>query len=350
MRQAIPKGEDPRQGIADDDLEAALLSAMPRVAQGSKMSDLLGLGAMFIVALGLGGVTLLSLNAQRLKPSVPVKTAIAEPQPAPMTTPMPQQLVLPPQPQPPVALPLPMPQPVATPAGDPKAPALVIDNSVAIADAQKSTAPAVPGGAGLSSDEAFAARLTSDVVGKAVKMANPSSTVPQGALIAAVMETAINSDLPGYARALVSRDVKSFDGTRIVIPRGSRLIGQYKSGLATGVTRAFVIWNRLIRPDGVSIQLASPATDEEGQAGLAGHVDNHFAKRFGAAILLSIINDLATNANARTSNTIVIGTASQAQGIAQDALTSDAKIPPTIKVAQGTAIAVFVARDLDFTP
>ena len=63
-----------------------------------------------------------------------------------------------------------------------------------------------------------------------------------------MLETAIDTDLPGYVRAVVSRDVKSFDGAHVLIPRSTRLIGQYKSGLATGQTRAYIIWTRLIRP------------------------------------------------------------------------------------------------------
>ena len=88
----------------------------------------------------------------------------------------------------------------------------------------------------------------------------------QGTLIPAVLETAIDTDLPGYVRAVVSRDVRSFDGSKVLIPRSSRLIGQYKSGLADGQTRAYVIWSRLIRPDGVSVALGSPAVDFSGRS------------------------------------------------------------------------------------
>ncbi|MGQ4828530.1 TrbI/VirB10 family protein, partial [Enterococcus faecalis] len=79
-----------------------------------------------------------------------------------------------------------------------------------------------------------------------------------------------NSDLPGFVRAVVSRDVTGFDGNRVLIPAGSRLIGQYRSGLAAGQSRAFVIWTRMIRPDGVSVALGSPVTDTLGRAGLGG--------------------------------------------------------------------------------
>ena len=112
-------------------------------------------------------------------------------------------------------------------------------------------------------------------------------------MIPAVLETALDSDLPGYTRAVVSRDVRGFDGSTVLIPRGSRLIGQYKSGVALGQSRVFVIWTRVIRPDGVSVQIGSPATDPLGRAGLDGKVDNHFFTRFGGSILLSVMNGAA---------------------------------------------------------
>jgi type IV secretion system protein VirB10 len=112
----------------------------------------------------------------------------------------------------------------------------------------------------LTENEAFGARVGNAGVdtASATRIADLTNTVTQGTLIPAILETAIDSDLPGYVRAVVSQDVKSFDGRRVLIPRSSRLIGQYKSGLAAGQTRAYVMWTRLIRPDGVSVALASP--------------------------------------------------------------------------------------------
>jgi type IV secretion system protein VirB10 len=171
--------------------------------------------------------------------------------------------------------------------------------------------------------------------------------IAQGTLIPAVLETALNSDLPGFARAIVSRDVHSFDGSRTLVPRGSRLIGQYKSGLATGQSRAYIIWTRLLRPDGVSVQLGSPVMDERGEVGLPGDVNRHFWQRFGSSILLSVVAG-ATSAFSDGSSTVVVGT-SGAQSAASTALETDAKIPPTIRVPLGTPIQVFAARDLDFS-
>ena len=143
-------------------------------------------------------------------------------------------------------------------------------------------------------------------------------------------------------RALVSRDVRSFDGSRVLIPRSSRLIGQYKSGLAAGQTRAYVIWTRLIRPDGASVALASPAVDYSGSSGVAGKVDGHFMQRFSSAVLLSVVGGLSAIGNP---SVILSGGQSAASVAAQ----RDSTIPPTIRVAQGQPIRVFTARDLDFS-
>jgi len=152
---------------------------------------------------------------------------------------------------------------------------------------------------------------------------------------------------------VVSRDVSGFDGSTVLIPRGSKLIGEYKSGMAVGQSRAFVIWSRLITPSGVTINLGSPATDRLGRGGVDGETNTHFVRRFGAAILLSVINAgldyLANQASNNNNSAVIVGTPQAATNIATVALQRDIDIPPTITVPQGQAIRVFVARDLDFS-
>ena len=202
-------------------------------------------------------------------------------------------------------------------------------------------------GAGKGEDDGFFSRIEgrNAQVATAHQLSNPASTVTQGTLIAAVLETAINTDVPGYVRALVSRDVRSFDGSQVLIPRSSRLIGQYKSGLAAGQTRAYVIWTRLIRPDGVSVTLDSPGVDFSGEAGLPGKVNSHFMKRFGSALLLSVVGGLSAVGTGGAS--IIAG--GGGQSAASVAAGRDGAISPTIRVAQGEPIRVFTARDLDFS-
>ena len=238
-----------------------------------------------------------------------------------------------------------------------RSPALVVDNSrQRLPDAEGAVAAGDPAGAvaaaieGLTEADKFAQRVGgagAETV-KASYIQDPSRVAPQGTIITGVLETAINSDLPGYTRAIVSENIRSLDNRTVLIPRGSRLIGQYRSGLAVGESRAFVMWTRLLTPEGLSIELASPATDTLGRAGLPGEVNRHFFQRFGSAILLSVIDVGAAALVYDNNSSIVIGSTSEAQSLAAQALAQQMSIPPTIKVEQGSEIRIFLARDLYF--
>jgi type IV secretion system protein VirB10 len=205
-----------------------------------------------------------------------------------------------------------------------------------------------PGSTGAINDDQFATKANAEPERvKATALHGLNTLIPQGTILPAVLETAIDSDLPGYTRAVVSRDVLSFDGRAVLIPRGSRVIGEYKSAVALGASRAFVIWTRVLRPDGVSIQIGSPGTDTLGRAGLDGSVDRHFFTRFGGSILLSVLNAGVASVSRTPTTTISVGSPGAALGAA-GAISPDA-IAPTIKVAQGAGVNIFVARDLDFS-
>ena len=219
-------------------------------------------------------------------------------------------------------------------------------------DAIAAANAALPQASAGTGNERFAQRIGSKTadVSEAEQMTNLHRLVPQGAIVGAVMETALNSDLPGYARALVTKDVLSFDGSSVLIPAGSRVVGEYNSGVAQGASRVFIVWSRLIRPDGVSISLGSPAVDELGRGGLGGKVNRHFLQRFGGAILLSVLTGgiNAAAASVGRGSTVVVNSAGEATSlISQAARGTD--IAPTIKTKQGALVRIFVARDLDFT-
>jgi type IV secretion system protein VirB10 len=240
--------------------------------------------------------------------------------------------------------------PTAAPLGAPSGNPLATPTVIFDASALPLSLPLVAGqiaAAGAGTNDDFAARVGGVGGGTAVAAAgfNPQTTVSQGTLIPAVLETAIDTDVPGYVRAVVSADVRSFDGTRVLVPRSSRLIGQYKSGLQAGQKRAYVIWSRVIRPDGVSVNIASPATAFGGESGLGGTVDNHFFQRFGSAMLLSVVGGLSAIGN--SGSAVVIG--NQTQSAAAAAVGQSGQIGPTIRVRQGEPIRVFTARDLDFS-
>jgi type IV secretion system protein VirB10 len=191
-----------------------------------------------------------------------------------------------------------------------------------------------------------AAPVNSDRV-LAGRLRNPSLTVPQGAVIPAVLETALDSTRPGGVRAIVQRDVMGFDGTRVLIPRGSRLYGEYGSDVSAGQKRALIRWTRLTRPDAVIVNLDSPAADPLGRAGVEGKVNSHFFARFGGAILQSILDigvGVATREASRDG--VVVALPGSTQNITG---TQAQLVQPTLRVRQGTSVSVFVSRDLDFS-
>jgi type IV secretion system protein VirB10 len=180
----------------------------------------------------------------------------------------------------------------------------------------------------------------------AERFINPSLTIPQGTVIPAVLETALDSTRPGGVRALVQRDVLGFDGTRTLVPRGSRLYGEYEANLQSGQNRALVQWKRLIRPDGVTIALDSPSSDPLGRAGVRGKVDSKFFQRFGNALLQSVVDIGVGVAVNEVSDGVVVALPGSTQNVQ---ITDQQRFLPTLKVKHGTSVSVFVARDLDFS-
>ena len=181
---------------------------------------------------------------------------------------------------------------------------------------------------------------------KAGRLANPSLTVPLGTIIPAVLETALDSTRAGSVRALVQRDVHSFDGSRVLIPRGSRLYGSYKGELQQGQNRAMVTWTRLLRPDGVTIALNSEASDPLGRAGIRGKVNSKFWQRFGGAILQSVLDLGVGIATQKATGGVIVALPGSTQNISK---INQEQITPTLKVREGTSVSVYVARDLDFS-
>lgn len=348
---------DPREGMSAEIIDLASRNAFPAVTQRKGKSDALGLAAGIGIVGLLGAITLWSMDTARVAGEAgPAQQANV--QPAGNPAPAPTQGTNEQKPQPRVAAPAasqtdPAPQAVlANPPATALAPASNPHASPTVVfDAGAMPVPLVGPDAGDAaktgnSASDFASRIggVGGAPAQATAMVDPATTVTQGTLIPAILETAINTDVPGYVRAVVSSDVRSFDGTRILVPRSSRLVGQYQSGLQGGQKRAYVIWTRLIRPDGVSVALASPGTDFSGTAGLPGKVNSHFFKRFGSAMLLSVVGGLSTIASGGSS--VILG---GGQSAAAAAVTQDSQIGPTVRVRQGEPIRVFTARDLDFS-
>lgn len=279
-------------------------------------------------------------------PPVPEPVVFPPPQeqkPAPLAAPAPA-----PAPRP-VAAPAPAPAPIVqavpAPASPPAPPQRVSSGAPLVIDAGgAANAGTPPAGSALTGEEPAqtAGRM------RASAFANRSMTVPQGYLIPAVLETGFDSTKPGYARAIVSRDVHGFDGKNILIPRGSRLIGSYKSAVAQGQHRAIITWTRLIRPDGMTITLDSPAVDPVGTGGVPASVNNHFFARLGNALLQSTFAVGQALAGRAVTGPVVVlqGTATNTASQIAPPVTD---YTPTLKVKPGKSISIFVAHDLDFS-
>jgi len=350
-RTPLPHGRSP-----GPDIESPVFQRAGQMTMQVRQPDspwTLGLGIAVAVILGIIVFVTLSEGRQARADAAAQKPVVRiAPPPAP-----PAPIIL--------AKAAPPPAPVAVQTAPPPvqnddstalhAPLMVVDQSTpglasnATAATASGQARAAQGSSSESAEERFAAQVESGGVetSHATRLSDLKHTVPQGTVIPAVLETAINSDLPGSVRAVVSRDVTGFDGSQVLIPRGSKLIGQYRSGMAYGQSRAFVIWSRVLTPDGVSIEIGSPGVDTLGRGGLAGETDTHFFERFGNSILLSAVTaGMEVAAQSGSGTSVIIGSPLQASSLAALA---PQQIPVTIKVMQGTPLQVFLVRDLDFS-
>ena len=195
-------------------------------------------------------------------------------------------------------------------------------------------------------------------VESAERLQAPSSpyVVQAGTVIPAALLTGIRSDLPGQITAQVSEDVyDSPTGRYRLIPQGSRLVGQYDSGVAFGQSRVLLVWTRLILPDGRSMVLERlPGADPAGNAGLQDGVDNHWGQLFKAAALSSILG-VGTQIGVGDNENGLIqalrqGPADTLNQVGQQVIGRSLNIQPTLTIRPGFQIRVLVNRDLVLEP
>ena len=173
----------------------------------------------------------------------------------------------------------------------------------------------------------------------------------KGAFIDCTLETAIDSTLPGMTTCVTATDTFSADGTVVLLERGTKLVGETRGQVQQGMARIFVLWTEARTPTGVVVPLSSPGTDELGRSGLPGEVNRHFWERFGAAILMTVINGAVQGlVNSQNSSGTVVVSPSTTTDVMSEVLKGTINIPPTVTKAQGDRIQVFVARDVDFRP
>lgn len=178
----------------------------------------------------------------------------------------------------------------------------------------------------------------------------------KGTNIPCVLKTKVDSTYQGFTICQVTKDVYSANGKVLLIERGSSVFGEQNIQMTQGKARVSIVWGRIETPKNVSINLDSPATGQLGEMGVNAKVNNHFWKRFGGAIMLSVIQDalavgrshLEKNKQGESNQTTVNNTTSTAESMSEEILKNTINIPPTATVNQGTVINIMVARDVDF--
>lgn len=181
-------------------------------------------------------------------------------------------------------------------------------------------------------------------------------TLSAGSVIAGSLITGLNSDLPGFVTAQVTENIyDSVSGRILLLPQGSRLIGSYDSLVAFGQSRALLVWQRIILPDGSSIQIDNaPATDASGYAGLSDKVDYHtwrLIKGIALSTLLGVGTELTFGGN--ESDLVRALRESTQQNVSQagqQLVTKNLAIQPTIKVRPGWPLRIIVHKDLVLRP
>lgn len=188
----------------------------------------------------------------------------------------------------------------------------------------------------------------------AVRMKNRDLIITKGNVIDCVLETKFNSTVVGMLSCTVTRNIYGASGRVVLIDRGSKVTGEYKGGLMQGQNRVFILWNRIETPKGVIIDINSPAAGALGEAGVTGRVDSKFWKRFGGAMLVSLVNDFGKAISERAAEEAVGGTvrlentSQSAEDMAATALEQSINIPPSLVKHQGDRLSIFVARDVWF--
>lgn len=190
---------------------------------------------------------------------------------------------------------------------------------------------------------------------------SPDTLLLRGTYIRCVLQSRVISDFPGYTACVVTEPVYSVNGRRLLLPRGSKVMGFYNADSVIG-DRAGIIWDRITTPTGLDVNMRSPGVDALGAAGNAGHYSAHWGQRLASALLISTLSDAFKYAAAEqgppqttfgngfaVQNPYESNTARTLERMANMALERNMARPPTVTINQGTVVNVYVARDVDFS-
>lgn len=236
--------------------------------------------------------------------------------------------------------------------------------SSASASAQEGASTPVGTAPGVDSDQpanaAYRAKALA-AVSNAQPLLHADSLMVRGTYIRCVLETRVVTDIPGFTSCIVTEPVYSVTGKRLLLPKGAKVLGKYDTEPNTA--RVAVVWDRIITPNGIDVNMASPGIDNLGGAGHPGELDEHWSRRIASALMISLLADAfkyEAAKNGPESTTVTTGglavqspyesyTAQTLQNLAGQAVRRSANQPATVTINQGTVVNVYVAKDVDFT-
>ncbi|MEQ7545419.1 TrbI/VirB10 family protein [Xanthomonas campestris] len=352
-----------QQAAAEPDLDAN-----EPVLRSSDMKRLNRKALVFLALLaGLLLLAIFWLANRSSEDSAPVKprteTVVAPALPQSMTAPvemapvpLAQQPSLPPLP--------PMPtdesEIVASAPQQPRGPTLLERRILAeqSATAGSSDGPGLPG-----EPSAQPRGQEQEQVTLAKPISNPDGLLVRGTYIRCILETRIISDFGGYTSCIVTEPVYSINGHNLLLPKGSKMLGQYGAGEPT-TQRLQVVWDRVTTPTGLDVTLMGPGIDTLGSAGHPGDYNAHWGNKIASALFISLLSDAFKYAAAEygpETTTIGVGsgivtqrpfesnTAESMQQLAQQAMEKSGRRPATLTINQGTVLNIYVAKDVDFS-
>lgn len=190
----------------------------------------------------------------------------------------------------------------------------------------------------------------------------PDALLVRGTYIRCVLETRIITDIPGFTSCLVTEPVYSINGRRLLLPKGSKLLGSYNVQ-DPKFPRVSVIWDRITTPNGIDVSMASPGIDNLGSAGHPGKLNSHWGSKISSALFISLLSDAfkyAGEKNGPTTTTVTSGghvieqpfqsnTARTVERLANQAVDRYSSRPATVTINQGTVVSIYVAKDVDFS-
>lgn len=193
-------------------------------------------------------------------------------------------------------------------------------------------------------------------------MPNRDKLLVKGTYLRCILETKIVSEIPGFTSCIITEPVYSSSGKHMLLPKGSKVMGQYGSSNPTS-KRLGVVWDRIITPEGIDVTLKSPGVDNLGASGHVGKFKSHWPSRLGSALLISMISDVfkiaaseygpegktVTTSTSTEKNPYESETVETLKNLAINQLDRNNARPNTVTINQGSLINIYTAQDIDFS-